>query len=120
MMKRSPRSWDVYRAADVIGLAWEGHSQVQTAGQTYGRYLIYGLRCGQGRRVIWWKRMDAQRLYVQALAAYRQRAKALHPDHGGSTEAMRELNAAWAWLRRRLRQAIVWQQRAGIQEGLAS
>jgi DnaJ-domain-containing protein 1 len=37
-------------------------------------------------------RPDAPRAVIEA--AYKELAKAAHPDHGGSTEAMSELNAA--------------------------
>jgi hypothetical protein len=35
-------------------------------------------------------------------AGYRAEAKHAHPDAGGSTQAMQELNAAVAWLRRQV------------------
>lgn len=39
---------------------------------------------------------------VQARRAYRRASMRLHPDHGGSTEAMAELNRAWEAVRERL------------------
>lgn len=49
--------------------------------------------------------------YPAAKAAYREAAKACHPDHGGSNVAMQRLNAAWERAQPHLQGAVIEGQR---------
>ena len=40
-------------------------------------------------------------IFETARSAYRDASSRCHPDHGGSTEAMQTVNAAWAYVQRR-------------------
>lgn len=57
---------------------------------------------GQSGAPTWWHMLNVAHdcTFEQARAAYREKARASHPDTGGSQEAMTTLNTAWDQCRR--------------------
>lgn len=59
----------------------------------------------QAQQIVVQESTDQYKAFIDALPvavlkqAYRQACIELHPDHGGSTEAMARLNAAWSVLK---------------------
>ena len=100
MPSTRPLSWNMVRACRVLGLP--GVSSYPR--QRFGVYR-YGFwrstRAGELRQHYWDERRCLETL-MAAKRAYRVRAQILHPDHGGTAEAMIEATAAWQWLARRM------------------
>lgn len=78
------RGIERWGASDMMERAFSGFMRLPAPGQTTARSWrqVLGLR-------------DDEVTLEDARAAYRTLAKIYHPDHGGSHEAMAELNAAW-------------------------